>query len=312
MIMKIQITFVVLAMILSLLPGCARQEIPVPSASTADAIYTIQSFSLLESVELELPDTIARQSVSAARDLFYRDGEVVGGIELLDIADRMDTMDLQAYADQALTVMKAVYDTEYDYMAEMDGSCQAVVSVCARDGKAFYHYFFSGNQMGYDIWMDNSVLDSRDMRSCLKTLHSEDLYNPQDFITINQEVPLLNLRVSMPEGVLRQPTKTTRDLFYSGTALAGGIEQIDASSDLDILSLTVENVAKELYGREFDCTNKEFTSDGKIAAVFLTDSDDTHVIHYIVSVGAECYDVWADTSIITEENALAIAQSCQY
>lgn len=312
MIMKFQIMFFVLAMIISLLPGCARQEIPVPSASTADTIYSIQSFSLLESVELTLPDTIVRQSVSATRDFFYKDGEIVGGIELLDIADRMNTMDLQAYADQALNVTKAVYDAEYDYMAGSDESCQAVVSLCSQDGKEFYHYFFSGNQTGYDIWMDSNVLDSRDMRSCLKTLHSEDLYNPQDFITVNQEVPLLNLRVSMPEGVLRQPTKTTRDLFYSGETLAGGIEQIDASSDLDILGLTVENVAKELYGKEFDCTNKEFTSDGKISAVFLTDSDGTHVVHYIVNVGAECYDVWADTSVITEQNALAIAQSCQY
>lgn len=310
--MKLQIMFVVLAIIISLLPGCARQEIPVPSAPTADAIYTIQSFSLLESVELTLPDTIARQSVSATRDFFYKDGEVVGGIELLDIADRMDTMDLQAYVDQALTVMKDVYDTQYDYMAGSDVSCQAVVSLCSQDRKEFYHYFFSGNQMGYDIWMDNNVLDSRDMRSCLKTLHSEDLYNPQDFITVNQEVPLLNLRASIPEGVLRQPTKTWRDLFYSEETLAGGIEQIDASLDLDILGLTAANVAKELYGREFDCTNKGFTSDGKIAAVFLTDSGNTHVVHYIVNVGAECYDVWADTSIITEENALAIAQSCQY
>lgn len=312
MIMKVQIIFVVLAIILSLLPGCARLKTPVSSAPTADAIYTIQSFSLLESVELTLPDTIARRSVSATRDLFYKDGDVVGGIELLDIADRMDTMGLQAYADQALNVMKAVYDTVYDYMAETDDSCQAVVSLSSQEGKGFCHYFFSGNQMGYDIWIDSSVLDSRDMRSCLKTLHSEDLYNPQDSIIINQDVPLLNLRVSMPEGVLRQPTKTTRDLFYSGETLAGGIEQIDASSDLDMLGLTVKNVAKELYGREFDCTNKEFTSDGKIAAVFLTDSGDTHVVHYIVNVGAECYDVWADTSLITAENALAIAQSCQY
>lgn len=138
LIMKFQIMFFVLAMIISLLPGCARQEIPVPPAPTADTIYTIQSFSLLESVELTLPDTIVRQSVSATRDFFYKDGEIVGGIELLDIADHMNTMDLQAYADQALNVTKAVYDAEYDYMAGSDESCQAVVvrPVSAQQKKA--------------------------------------------------------------------------------------------------------------------------------------------------------------------------------
>lgn len=312
--MKLQIMFVVLAIVVLLLSGCATPEPSATTASTVSSSGSIEGFdipSLLDDVELTLPDSIARKHVSDTRDYFYKDGEVVGGIELLDIASRMDTMGMQEYADLALAVTKAVYDTEYDYMAENDASCRVVVSVSSQDKREFYHYFFSGSQMGYDIWMDYSVLDTRDMRSCLKTLHSQDLYNPQDFVTISQEVPLLGLRVSMPEGVSRQPTKTTRNLFYCGTALAGGIEQIDISSDLDTLGLTAANVAKELYGREFNYTNKEYASDGKITAVLLTDSMDTHLVHYIVNVDTECYDVWADTSVITEENALAIAKSCQ-
>ncbi len=270
--------------------------------------------SLLENVEMTLPDSIIRESVSGTRDYFYKDGQVVGGIELLDIASQLDTMDMQVFVDQAMAVMKAAYDTDYDYMAGSSEICLAEVSMSSRDGREFYHYFFRGTQMCYDVWMDYGVLDSRDMRSCLKTLHAEDLYNPQDFITVNKDVPLLNLRAALPDGITRRPTKTTRELFYSGETLAGGIEQIDASQDLSTLEETVADLAKELYSEEFDHSIivQVHKTDAKMMAAINTDSETTHLVHYIVNVGAERYDVWADTAVIPLEDALAIAISCQY
>ncbi len=270
--------------------------------------------SLLENVELTLPDSIIRESVSGTRDYFYKDGQVVGGIELLNLASQLDTMDMQVYADQALAVMKAAYDTDYDYMAGSSDICLAEVSMISRDGREFYHYFFGGTQMGYDVWMDCDVLDTREMRSCLKTLHAEGLRNPQDSITVNEEVPLLNLRVTLPDGITQRPTRTTRNLFYSGETLAGGIEQIDASQDLSILGETAEDLAKELYGEEFDhsVVVQVHKTDAKMMAAINTDSETTHLVHYIVNVGAERYDVWADTAVIPLEDALDIAKSCQY
>ena len=269
--------------------------------------------SLLENVELTLPDSITRQPVSSTRDYFYKDGQVVGGIELLEIAS-LDTTDLQTFIDQALAVMKDVNDTDYDYMAGNSEICLADVSLASRDGREFYHYFFGGTQMGYDVWMDNSVLDQRDMRSCLKTLHADDLHNPQDFIKVNEDAPLLNLRATMPDGITRRPIKTTRELFYSEETLAGGIEQIDASLEPDALEKTAGDLAKELYGEEFDNSVIVLVhkTDAKMMAAINTDSETTHLVHYIVNVGDERYDVWADTAVIPLEDALAIAKSCQY
>lgn len=314
--MKLRDILAVLAVIVLILAGCAKTE--TTTATTASPIHSTESTeehavsSLLESVELTLPDSIIRQNVSGTRAYFYQNEEVIGGIELLDIASQMDTVNLQAYVDQALAVIQDVYNAEYDYMAESGDYCRAIVSVSSQDGREFYHYFFNGTQMGYDVWMDNGILDTREMRSYLKTLHSEDLYNPQDDITINEETPILNLVATMPDGITRQPTMITRELFYCGEKLAGGIEQIDTSKDLDALSLTAVNLAQELYGEEFAYTSEEDGSDEEIVAVIFTDSEDTHLVHYIRNVGAECYDVWTDTTVISVEDALAIAQSCQY
>ena len=316
--MRLQKILIVLSVFVSMMSGCTIPEATNTTESTLDiadnTTYATEALvsSLLQAVELTLPDSIVRQSVSATRDYFYMNGEVIGGIELLDIAEQMDTMDIQSYVEKALAVTKAVYDTDYDYMASSGDASRVVVSVSSPHGREFYHYFFSGTQMGYDVWMDNAVLDTRDMRSYLKTLHSEDLYNPQDYITINADAPILNLRVEMPENITFQPTKTTRVLFYCGETLAGGIEEIEVSRDVDILGSLAVNLAKEMYSQEFNYSIAEDELDGNLVAQIITGSANTNMVHFILNVGAECYDVWTDTSIISEEDALLIAQSCQY
>lgn len=317
--MKLQILLVVSGMAVSLLCGCARTEAAAPSSSAEEGSSTVQTTgsavestgeSLLEGVEITLPDSITRQPVSDTREHFCLDGEVVGGIELLDIAGQMDTMSMGDYAQQALTVTKAVYDTEYDYMAEGDSFCKAVVSMSSREGREFYHYFFQGEEMGYDVWIDNSVMDTLEMKSCLKTLRAGDLELPQEDMTKN-ETPLLTLRMTLPDGITKQPKRTTRTLLYSGQTLAGGIEQITGATDAEALNTLALSVAQELYGGEFTHTPREET-DGNALAVVDTEKEGVHLVHYVIQVGEETYDVWTDTSLISEEEALEIAQSCQY
>ncbi len=312
--MRLQTILAVLAISALALSGCARSEefTTVPTLETTCAIEENTRSSTLEGVELTLPDFIVRQSAADSRDYFYNDGEIVGGIEILNIASQTDTTDMREYAEQAIDITKAVYNTEYDYMVEGDESCHTIVSVSSQDGREFYHYFFRGNQRLYDIWIDNSVMDTRDMRSCLKTLHAEDLYNPQDYITVNEETPLLNLRMTLPDGVMWQPKMTTRGLFYIGETMAGGIEQLTISTDLDTIGKAATDLAEELYGGDFSYTSTEYESDTQIKAVIYTENADTHLVHYILLVGTECYDIWVDTAVISEKDALDIAQSCRY
>ncbi len=307
-----------------LLSGCGGTETGGTTASTSPIVASVSiqestapaaaaedtALSFAQAVELTLPEQIVRTHISDTRNYFYLDGAVIGGIEVLDIADQMDTMLLQEYVEQALAVTKAVYDTEYDYMGASDSYCAASVSLCDRDGREFYHYFYTGEQRGYDIWMDYSVLDTRDMISYLKTLHSADLYNPQDDTPANAQTPLLSLRAELPEGLTRQPTKTTRDLFYSGDTLAGGIEQMTDGLEPEELAQAAASLSQELYESSFTYVVAE--QEEGILAQIETDALGVHLVHYILQVGEECYDVWGDTALIDPEQTLQIARSCQY
>lgn len=323
---KLQTLFSILLIASLILSGCKnganntiQNTVPAPMdasipAESPDATLAGQEDTtspLLVNLELQLPDAIERKLISSTREYFYKDGEIIGGIELLDIAGQMDSMDLDAYAELALSVTKTAYDRDYDYMAESSSDCHAMVSLISHDGKEFYHYFFKGTEMGYDLWIDNNVLDTRDMRSYLKTLHSDDIYNPQDHMTTNAEVPLLNLRVTLPDGITYQPVRTTRSLFYSGETVVGGVEQIDVSADLDALGTAATTLMQELYGGDFDYISMDLESENIIASI-STQQGDSRFVHYIITVGTECYDVWADPLLITEEALLEITYSCKY
>lgn len=292
-------------------PAPLDASIPAESPDTTLAGQEDTTSPLLVNLEVQLPDGIERKLISSTREYFYKDGEIIGGIELLDIAGQMDSMDLDAYAELALSVTKTAYDRDYDYMAESSSDCHAMVSLISHDGKEFYHYFFKGTEIGYDLWIDNNVLDARDMRSYLKTLHSDDIYNPQDHMTTNAEVPLLNLRVTLPDGITYQPVRTTRSLFYSGETVVGGVEQIDVSADLDELGTAATTLMQELYGGDFDYISMDLESENIIASI-ATQQGDSRFVHYIITVGTECYDVWADPMLIMEEDLLEITYSCKY
>ena len=281
------------------------------TAGETTAAPTGETVPFLDSLELTMPEDLTWQRESDTRVYFCQEDQVVGGIAVLDIADQMQTMSLEEYAGQAKAVTQEVYNADYDYMASGSVTCQTEVSLVSREGREFYHYFFQGEEMGYDVWMDSGVLDGRDMRSYLKTLHAPDLYNPQDDIVVNAETPLLNLWTEMPQGITRQPKRTDRELFYQGETLAGGIEQVTGERDPEALTALALSLSQELYEEEFTQDAEEGT-DGTILWVIRAESQNHSLVHCVIQVDQEVYDVWTDTALIPEESALAIAQSCQY
>ena len=152
---KLQTLFSILLIASLILSGCKnganntiQNTVPAPMdasipAESPDATLAGQEDTtspLLVNLELQLPDAIERKLISSTREYFYKYGEIIGGIELLDIAGQMDSMDLDAYAELALSVTKTAYDRDYDYMAESSSDCHAMVSLISHDGKEFYHY----------------------------------------------------------------------------------------------------------------------------------------------------------------------------
>ena len=280
------------------------------------------SENLLENVTLELVNGILREDVSDTRAIFKMGEETIGGIEILDIARQRDTLPYEDdYINLAKNVTTLVREGDFDCsVSKATGMSDVEVQIKFwDDGQCFVHYFFFGETVVYDIWADYDVLDGQDMIHILKTLHSPDIINPQDENPVNQDVPILNLRIDLPKGIQRMPTTKTRLLFYNvptpeecvtGEKVVGGVEAVADGSDLTALEVTLIDLGREYLGSEYEPAAQEFRS-GAVVKLTLTSPEDK-LVCYVVQVEQDAYAVWASTAAIGEEEILKIAESCCY
>ncbi len=286
------------------------------------AAESTASKNLLENVTLELVNGILREDVSNTRAIFKMGEETIGGIEILDIAGQRDTLPYEDdYKNLAENVTKLVREGDFDCSVnKATGMSDVEVQIKFwDDGQCFVHYFFFGETVVYDIWADYDVLDGQDMIHILKTLHSPDIINPQDENPVNQDVPILNLRIDLPKGIQRMPTIKTRLLFYNvptpeecvtGEKVVGGVEAVADGSDLTALEVTLADLGREYLGSKYEPAAQEFRS-GAVVKLTLTSPEDK-LVCYVVQVEQDAYAVWASTAAIGEEEILKIAESCCY
>lgn len=286
------------------------------------AAESTASENLLENVTLELVNGILREDVSNTRAIFLMDEETIGGIEILDIAGQHETLPYEDdYKNLAENVTKLVREGNFDCSVDKaTGMSDVEVQIKFwDDGQCFVHYFFFGETVVYDIWTDYDVLDGQDMIHVLKTLHSPDIINPQDENPVNQDVPILNLRIDLPKGIQRMPTTKTRLLFYNvptleecvtGEKVVGGVEAVADGSDLTALEVTLADLGREYLGSKYEPAAQEFRS-GAVVKLTLTSPEDK-LVCYVVQVEQDAYAVWASTAAIAEDDILKIAESCSY
>lgn len=286
------------------------------------AAESTASENLLETVTLELVNGILREDVSDTRAIFKMGEETIGGIEILDIAGQRDTLPYEDdYKNLAENVTKLVREGDFDCSVNK-ATGMSDVEVQLKfwdDGQCFVHYFFFGETVVYDIWADYDVLDGQDMIHVLKALHSPDIINPQDENPVNQDVPILNLRIDLPKGIQRMPTTKTRLLFYNvptpeecvtGEKVVGGVEAVADGSDLTALEVTLADLGREYLGSKYEPAAQEFRS-GAVVKLTFTSLEDK-LVCYVVQVEQDAYAVWASTAAIGEEEILKIAESCCY
>lgn len=286
------------------------------------AAESTASENLLENVTLELVNGILREDVSNTRAIFLMDEETIGGIEILDIAGQRESLPYEDdYINLAKNVTALVREGDFDCSVDK-ATGMSDVEVQLKfwdDGQCFVHYFFFGETVVYDIWTDYDVLDGQDMIHVLKTLHSPDIINPQDENPVNQDVPILNLRIDLPKGIQRMPTTKTRLLFYNvptpeecvtGEKVVGGVEAVADGSDLTALEVTLADLGREYLGSKYEPAAQEFRS-GAVVKLTLTSPEDK-LVCYVVQVEQDAYAVWASTAAIGEEEILKIAESCCY
>lgn len=311
------------ALCVTILSSCGSTKPVESTAFPAESTTSISSVptNLLESLTLTLPENIIQEPVSDTRSYFRADGKIIGGIEILDIAGQRDILPLEdEYADLAISVTRQVQDGEYDRSVDkVSGLADMAVDIIFRDGRIFNHYFFFGERVVYDVWVDHDVLDGQDMISILKTLHSPDIVNPQDSAQVNADTPILNLRIDLPDGIFRMPCTTTRLLFYdvpleeyrTGENVVGGVEDVTDGADLETLKSVVAALGHQYLGGEYEVIVQK-SSDTNVIAKVTTTSLKAKLVSYVVQVEEEVYAVWANTAIIAEEDILKIAESCQY
>ena len=286
------------------------------------AVESTASENLLENVTLELVNGILREDVSDTRAIFKMGEETIGGIEILDIAGQRETLPYEDdYINLAKNVTTMVREGDFDCSVDKaPGMSDVEVQLKFwDDGQCFVHYFFFGETAVYDIWADYDVLDGQDMIHVLKTLHSPDIINPQDENPVNQDVPILNLRIDLPKGIQRMPTTKTRLLFYNvptleeyvtGENVVGGVEAVADGSDLTALEVTLADLGREYLGSKYEPAAQEFRS-GAVVKLTLNGSEDK-LVCYVVQVEQDAYAVWASTAAIAEDDILKIAESCCY
>ena len=178
--------------------GCSSKALDETKNTTAVEVTTSSATDAMP-ISINLPENITVEIVSETREYFKAGGDVIGGIEILDVAGQRDVQpDENEYADFAISVTKLVQTGEYDHSVDLSsGVADVVVDIKFRDGRTFEHYFLFGEKVVYDVWADSDVLDGQDMISILKTLHSDDIVNPQDTAPVNKDVPILNLRTDL-------------------------------------------------------------------------------------------------------------------
>lgn len=166
--MKNQTILLCLLLVLSLfLTACQRDAgAAAEAASTESAFGETLSEAHLDAFHIELPEGMERSRNTAAEDVLYRDGKIVGGILILDVSlegaeDPHSSGELETYLHN--TVMPSIDPREdgYEYMLSY-GSLSHVAATGAfytmGDRIEYMHYICLGEEVVYDLWLNGTVL----------------------------------------------------------------------------------------------------------------------------------------------------------
>lgn len=316
----------------------AETTLPEQEAETTTPVTLPQSSgrTLLQKLTLTLPINVTREAVSDTRDYFVLNGEVVGGIALVDLMDLEGQPDPQEVLGQcqelAISVTQEVYPKEYDSISGSSAEyCQYETSLVSADGSEFNHYFVYGRESDYDIWLDARYhylesdlvpLPAGEV-SVLASMASEDFLSKEEIQKVSYDSTVLEedgriqtMSVDIPESIQHETVSSTRILFRSGETIIGGIEQIRARRhhgvDLWALRMAVQDFSGKLLGKEFGPLRESYVETRPAVGRIRITSGDQNLTHYIVFLEDQTYTVWGDPTFIDEETLLSIAVTCKY
>lgn len=223
-----KITLWISAIALVLVAGTAilfatspKEEMPELIPDDVPALETIAvPAGLLEKLSVELSPNITRQTVSDTRDEFVRDGQVIGGIVVMnpslesvpgitDSGDLTQSDNLHAWANDVeklvnyleSNIIEGLTPADYDYY--MSGSDKyALVQVeCGTRDRFFTHYIYQGNSAFYDVWFEDPLSNTGEVQMITASVHSEDIPQGADSgpFSLNQVQEISFENLTLPE-----------------------------------------------------------------------------------------------------------------
>lgn len=332
----------ILTFLVSLMTACKAAETPpaaggAPEAATAPQAAptetepeTEAAYVPLDHLELRLPDGWERQRVKEDEDSFLQNGTVMGGAFLMDCDDSLFD-DVLGYFDPLMTLTKDalvknrnVSEPEW-YMGE--SSLYGIAEL--EMGNSQYHYMtyvVRGKSACYLLWFDRNQVPYDTEEAIMKSLKSEDITQELNTVSsekVNEAIAEsmaqeeYEFTVTMPQGYT-QTKVTDGAMFYRDSELVGGhkvihfekgiLPDLETNRDL-VLSRLTEDLKDQVDMTGFDGTLSHTT--GPIIAVFENDGQQyTHYIFGYGQVGTQ-YDLWFDTSLLTEDEVNAIMYTAQ-
>lgn len=168
----------VLSALLFFLTGCSTEETTTISVHATMPIEV--GAESLSNISVSLPEGMVRETISDIQHDFIQDEKQVGGIVIVDISEEMldspyenllrisDLLGQQLMPDTAPEeiVFIGAGGNDYAYMEVYTGNGEDI---------RYYHYLFRGQDNTYDVWFDNTFVDSETRNDILAAVSSQDI-----------------------------------------------------------------------------------------------------------------------------------------
>lgn len=168
----------VLTALLLFFTGCSTEETTTISVHATMPIEV--DAESLSNISVTLPEGMVRETISDIQHDFIQDEKQVGGIVIVDISEEM----LDSPYDNLLQIsdilgQQLMPDTtpeEIEFIGA-GGNNYAYMEIYTGNGEEirYYHYLFRGQDNIYDVWFDNTLVDSETRNDILAAVSSQDI-----------------------------------------------------------------------------------------------------------------------------------------
>ena len=321
--------FPILALCCALLLGCAPKDTPAETTAPQVTIAATapSEGSPLDNIALTLPQGMERQRTGQDVDTLLKNGQTAGGLCLLPNLDFIFEDVLSFPGNLHPVVQEAMKALQFPEMEWNSGASTEYGLYRYEMGNAqceYTAYVLRGNEACYLVWFDCKQIPQEEETAIMASLQSDDITPERNMISqeamnaaISQSMAQKNYRFVpvLPAGMTQQNVTEDGALYYQGEQLIGGYKVVHfengilpaAKENLDFIVSQLITAVKE----QMDFTGYETALVGEQLPTIAFRKGDCEYTHYIYTFGqaGTQYDIWLDTTILDDEEAISIVLS---